>query len=373
MLTAHRPEKAASAPVPSWAQAAGMTLLAGDLHCHVTPPDPPGHVDRDPAQTVDLVEREGLDFAVLTPHVTSRFFTDPGLRGAVLEGRALLRAAIDARPHKATFIVGMEYTDPRFGHVGAAFADVEAVLGEVPIDVARADPARYFERFVAHGGVLVLNHPLVTPLDSGIAIARADLSWRPLTAPGPFPPEIVAIDALAQGVEAFNVSATELRDRFLLHDTTRTLSATLARMDREIPKRGRRMTPVGGSDSHSDYIRATTFVWSRGRGEAEIRDAIVAGRVCVRSPEACSLQARTPGGAWVGVGGSIHGAQIEVHAEGGEVEIFVDGAKAATPRSGEAAVVTLPEGRCAVVRARVGAGYSAPIYGNCPFADGATP
>ena len=55
---------------------------------------------------------------------------------------------------------------------------------------------------------------------------------------------------------------------------------------------GRRLIPVGGSDSHTHHLRATTFLLSRGRGEAEIRDALVSGRVCVRGPEACS-SART--------------------------------------------------------------------------------
>lgn len=373
MYSAHRPEAVApgSGLPTARGDGAGRVLLAGDLHCHVSPPDAPFEADRGPAETVDLAVAEGLDFAVLTPHVGAGFFTDPDDRRAVLAARARLRAEIGRRGGHTTFIVGMEYTDHRFGHVGAAFADLEAVLADVPVEVAREQPARFFERFVARGGLLVVNHPLVTPLDSVISIARADLSWRPFSATGPFPPEIEAVDRLAQGFEAFNLTATHLRDRYLLRDTTRTIVDTLARLDREIVARGRRMTPVGGSDSHSHHLRATTFVWSRGRAEAEIREAIAEGRVCVRDPAACSLTARSPGGAWVGVGGAVSGDALEVRARGKDIEILVDGARRATPASGVAAEIRLAGGRCAVVRARVGPGYSAPIYANCPFAEAA--
>ena len=104
-------------------------------------------------------------------------------------------------------VQGAEYTDHRYGHVGVAFGDLEKVLGEVPTDEARSHPERFFERYVAGGGLfLTLNHPLVTPIESVFPMARADLSWRPWTARGPFPDEVGAIDGLAQNVEAYNLS-----------------------------------------------------------------------------------------------------------------------------------------------------------------------
>jgi predicted metal-dependent phosphoesterase TrpH len=370
MLTAYRPDPIPKGPGPAWTQTESppRRLLAGDLHCHVFPPDPAFHVDREPAETVERAAAEGLDFLVLTPHVGAGFFTNPGQRSAVLADRARLRAEVERQRPKTTFIFGMEYTDGRYGHVGVAFADLEAVLAEVPVEVAANHPEHFFERFVQRGGLLTINHPLVTRLDSIVSEARADRSWRPFTTPGPFPPEIQAIDRLAQGVEVYNLAAAHLRDRILLHDSRHTLVATLARLDREIVARGRRMTPVGGSDSHTHHLRATTFVWSRGATEAEIREGIAEGRVCVRSHEACSFEARAPGGAWVGVGGAVSGASLEARASGDDVEVLLDGVRAATPASGAIARVALPEGRCAVVRARVGEGYSAPIYANCPFA-----
>ncbi|MEO7328141.1 MAG: hypothetical protein ABI193_06165 [Minicystis sp.] len=343
-------------------------LLAGDFHCHVQPPDSTGEVSRSVPETVELAHREKLDFVVLTPHVWSRFFEEPRLRAAVREGRAYLRNTLAALPTEGTlFLLGMEYTDHRYGHVGASLADVEAVLDELPVEESRLHPERYFERFVARGGVLTINHPLVTPLDSIVAIARADLSWRPFTSTGPFPPEIQALNGLAQGLEVFNLSATELRDRFLLGDSKHTLTATLARMDQEILHQQRRLTPLGGSDSHSHHLRATTYVLARSRDEAGIRDAVLGGRVCVRSPEACSFALRAPNEAWIGVGGSIHGAAFEARAEGEDIEILVDGTPTRAPLAGELTRIEVDPARCSVIRARVGEGYSAPIYANCSF------
>jgi hypothetical protein len=347
-----------------------LTLLAGDMHCHVAPPDDPPHVTRGVPETVELAASEGLDFVVLTPHVGALFFQDDDHRAYVRQTLAALRRAVStAKPTRTRFIVGMEYTDHRFGHVGLGFADLDKVLGDVPASDARARPELFFERYVAHGGVLVVNHPLVTPLESFVSIARADLSWRPFTSEEPFPAEIAAVDRLAQGFEAYNLTATHLRDRYLLGDTEHTIHATTLLLDRAIPARARRMTPVGGSDSHSAHLRATTFVWSRGRSEEAIRDAIVAGRACVRDPAACSLEARAPGRAWLTVGSAIAGVSaVEVRAKGESIDIRLDGARVAEPASGEVVRVAVSPGKCSVLRAIVDEGYSAPIYVNCPFA-----
>ena len=70
-----------------------------------------------------LAREEGLDFVVLTPHVPARFFQDDGLREAVLVEQDRLREELSARSGgRTTFVIGMEYTDHAYGHVGAAFA-----------------------------------------------------------------------------------------------------------------------------------------------------------------------------------------------------------------------------------------------------------
>ncbi len=344
-------------------------LLAGDMHCHVSPPDHPSDVTRGLPDTVKLARKEGLDFVVLTPHVWSRFFADAELRQAVSEGQAFLRAAIAKESSDVLLLPGFEYTDHGYGHVGMSFANVDDVLDAVPLDVAKAHPEKFMETWVSKGGVLVVNHPMVTPIDSVFAMARADLSWRPFTAKGPFPAEIDAVNRLAQGFEAFNLSAAHLRDRWLLHDGTITLRTTLSRLDHEIIAQGRRMTPVGGSDSHGMHLRATTFVLAKTRTAEGVREAIVAGRTCVRDPAACSLIARA-GGKEVAVGGALSDvSSIEVSARGDEIVVFLDASMVATPKSGTFVSVAVPK-TCSVLRARVDEGYSAPIYVNCPFAKG---
>jgi hypothetical protein len=343
-------------------------ILAGDLHVHVTPPDGPPHVTRGLEETIALAREEDLDFVVLTPHIWANFFESPDLRAAVSQELADLQRAISNESvGNTTFIVGFEYTDFGFGHVGAAFADLDEVLAAVPLDEATASPGRFFEEYVKRGGLLIINHPLLVPLESAIDVARWDLSWRPFFDPGPFPEEIQTADRLAQGVEVFNLAIAELRDRFLLWDSRSTLRSTFSRIDREIVKRGRPMIPLGGSDSHSGHVRATTFVLSRGRSPQAIREALLAGRVCVRDPAGCSFMVRAGDGPWLSVGSSIQGVQsLRAKARGLSVKILVNGRLIEASDSAEVKI-PLDASRCSVIRAQVDEGYSGPIYANCPF------
>jgi len=345
-----------------------MEVVAGDLHCHVAPPDDASDVSRALPATADLARAEGLSFVVLTPHVWSRFFADDKLRDIVSKSQRDLRAAI-AIEEKRTgilFIPGFEYTDHQYGHVGVSFGDLDAVLGEVPRVEATLHPERFFERWVARGGLLVINHPLVTPIpSSSFTMARADLSWRAFTAEGPFPAEINEVTRLAQGFEAFNLTATHLRDGYLLRDGEATIRATLDRLDREVRVQGRRIAAVGGSDTHEDHLRATTFVLATARTESAIREAIVRGRTCIRDGAACTFVARAENGPIAHVGDAIEQAEhVEVSARGKDVEIFLDGKTVAKTETESFTRVTVPD-RCAVLRARVGIGWSSPIYVNC--------
>ena len=356
----------------------GLRLLAGDFHLHVAPPDRGPHVVRSLEATVALAEREGLDFAVLTPHFRAPFFQDEEARVRAVAELRDLAARLERleRPEGggASFYVGFEYTDWVSGHAGAMFGDLEAILAELPVAATRAAPERFFERWVETGGLLVINHPFLLPLDTAIPVATWDLSWRPLHQPGPFPPEIEALHRLAQGWEAYNLQIAHLRDRLLLDDEERSLLDILAAMDREILRAERRIAPVGGSDSHSHHLRATTFVFARENSAEAIREAVVEGRTCVRSREACSLFVRSPG-ATVGVGGSLSGVtEVEVWIaaapwrDRGRAELIVRGEpRPLEPR--EVTRVEVPEDRCTLIRARVGAGFSGPIYVNCPFAE----
>jgi hypothetical protein len=375
MGSSFRPNVAGVAGAALTTHASRFQLLAGDLHCHVSPPDGDSDVTRGFDETAELAKEEGLDFVALTPHVASRFFSSEGARAKVRAGQHTLRdeiAAYDAAPDaknakKILFTPGFEYTDYKYGHVGVAFADLDAVLDALPTAEAKDHPERFFERWVESGGTLVANHPLVTPIPTSIfAIARADLSFRPWTSKQPSPPEMLAVARLAQGFEAYNVPASHLRDRLLLGDSEKTLHDTLLRLDREIVAQGRRMTPVGGSDSHGHNLRATTFVLAEARTVKGVRDAVVAGRVCIRAADACTLEARLPEGEWITVGDALpKTSAIEVRAHGDGIDVIVNGAVVATPRSDEVVKVTVQSGVCSVLRARVGEGYSAPIYIGC--------
>lgn len=343
-------------------------LLAGDLHCHVKPPDADWDVVRGLDETIVLSRTEGLDFIVLTPHVGARFFMDPSAREQVLAAQTQLRADIAASAHGDIVVIpGFEYTDHEYGHVGASFADLSAVLEDVPLAEATVHPQRFFERWVARGGLLVLNHPLITPLPGAIfPVARYDLSWRPITSPTlRVPPEIAKIDELTQAFEVFNLSAFDLRDRLLLALPRTSLDATFGALDARVTTRRRRIAAVGGSDTHSHHLRATTFLLSEGRKPQQIRDAITQGRTCVRDPAACSFEARAPGGRWVSIGEAIEGVtEVDVIATGSSIEVQLNGKLVSEPASDEIDRVAVPSA-CSSLRARVGAGFSAPIYLNC--------
>jgi hypothetical protein len=364
---------AATAPEP-------YQLLAGDFHCHVSPPDWDQEANRDLPGTVRLAKEEHLDFVVLTPHVGARFFLDEDRRLDELEALRELRAEIARQaPGGPLLVAGFEYTDHRQGHLGFSFADLDRLLARLSAQHLARRPQDFMQGWVDAGGLIVVNHPLVTPLDSTFAIARADLSWRPWTRPdaetGVFPAEIVAAHHLAQAFEAYNLTAAHIRDRYLGPPGAGTYAETLARLDDEILAQQRRIIPLGGSDSHENHLRATTFVLARERTVEGVREAVLAGRVCVRDWRACTLRARVaglpggPGGVWQPPGAAFSNAgAIEVRASGADVRVLVNGQPAAHPRAGEIALLRLDPDRCSVVRAEIDGGAAAPLYANCTFA-----
>src|SRR5450432_1456316 len=187
MMSAYRPP-----PPPRTRN--GLLVLAGDMHCHVLPADSRGHVDRGVPETIAIAKAEGLDFVLLTPHVRARFFADPVRRASALAAqRALEGELVRSPPGELLVLRGIEYTDFEYGHLTMGFADLEDVLASLSLEDARANPELFMQRWIQHGGVLAINHPVLTPLPSyPLSVARRDLSWRPFLEDGPFPPEIVA-------------------------------------------------------------------------------------------------------------------------------------------------------------------------------------
>jgi len=365
MVTAYRPTPLAR---PAWADP--YVLLAGDGHCHVSPPDNPWHVERNLATTIEIARDEDLDFIVLTPHVPARFFADPELREYVArEQRALVESVSRMGVTDLALIVGFEYTDHDFGHATVAFADLDRVLATVLLDEAAAHPALFFERYSALGGLVWVNHPYFLPVDSSLPTADWNLSWRGWTTRRELPEEIAAIERTMVGAEAYNLTLDHLRDRFVGGDAHASLDSAMRQLELEMRRQQRRLVPTGGTDSHQEYLRSTVFVLAEGRGLAQIRDAFLRGRVCIKSPNACSLQVRLPGGAWRPLGASVRSeSSIEVRAFGDEIEVLVDGQSVAIPSSGEVVRIPVSADRgCTFVRVRVDGGESAWSYVNCAF------
>lgn len=347
-----------------------LLLLAGDMHCHVAPPDGADDVSRDFDETVTLAKDHHLDFVLLTPHVWSRFFADASKRAIVEQGQTDLRATIakakaDGTDGGVLFVPGFEYTDYGWGHVGASFANLDDVLADVSLEEGAAHPEKFFQAWTARGGTLVVNHPFVTPLDSIFAMARADLSWRAWTTKKTPPSEIQAIERLLTGVEAYNSQVTHLRDAILLANPRVSMDATMKKLDALVVAQRRRVVPAGGSDSHGMQLAATTWLLATSRTVEGVHQAIVEGRTCVRNPNACSFEVKV-GDAWKPVGTALGGVdEIEVRANGSEIEVIANGEVVARPESETAVRVTTKKSECTVVRARVDEGMSAPIYANC--------
>lgn len=345
-------------------------ILAGDLHCHVLPPDAAHHVSRELPEVLTRAEEEALDFVVLTPHVPARFFMDDEMRGWVLRTQSDLRARIARLRPSLVVIPGFEYTDHHYGHVGVAFADPSDVLASLSAEDARAAPERFFELWVARGGLLTINHPVNRPLvGSPFHELAYDLSWRGFSG-RPVPREVAWITEHAQTLETFNSTVTELRDLFVVGEEDRSLREAAHLADRVAREQRRRFAAVGGSDSHGHWLRATTFVLATERSAAGLHEALTSARTCVRGPEACTLEVRPAGGAWQGVGDAIHvrpegAATFEGRATGDDVTFVVDGAIVARASSGGVASFPVPTDRCSVIRAMVGRSWSSGIYVNC--------
>jgi hypothetical protein len=346
-------------------------ILGGDLHCHVLPPDTSHHVSRELPEVLTLAQEESLDFVVLTPHVPARFFMDDEMRGWVLRTQADLRARIARLRPSLVVVPGFEYTDHRYGHVGAAFAEPSDVLASLTPEEARANPERFFELWVARGGILTINHPVNRPLPrSPFHELAYDLSWRGFGV-GPVPAEVAWITRHAHTLETFNSTVTELRDLFVVGAEDRSLREAAHLADQVARTQHRRLAAVGGSDSHGHWLRATTFVLATERSAEGVRQALAAARTCVRGPEACTLEVRPAGGAWMGVGDALTteargpAATFEGRASGDDAAFVVNGTIVATARSGDVASFPVPTDRCSVVRAIVGRSWSSGIYVNC--------
>ncbi|MEM9189061.1 MAG: hypothetical protein AAGF12_07785 [Myxococcota bacterium] len=359
MASAYRPDDHRSIDVGPY------QLLAGDFHCHVSPPDVPSHVDRNLQETVELAAEENIDFLVLTPHIWGQFYADPQLRDFALDALDALEASAPETDILLTY--GFEYSTGR-GHASMGFADLDEVLAGVSPEEFAANPDLFFQRWNERGGLIVINHPLLTPTRSLVANARWNLSWRPWTSFGPHSADIRSIHRRAVGYEAENSAVTHLRDEFLVARPHSSRRAVLRLMDRTMLRERRRLVPIGGSDSHSHHLRAVTFVLATERSLAGVRAAVQAGRVCVRDPAACTLEASADGGPYRPLGSALRAEEtIRVRWRAGAGTLIAGGRE--HPFETELELPASEE--CTIVRAETSAGASGPIFVNCAFAEGA--
>ena len=169
------------------------------------------------------------------------------------------------------------------------------MLAGLSAEDARASPERFFELWVARGGILTINHPVNRPLPkSPFHELASDLSWRAFRG-GVVLREVAWITEHAQTIETFNTTVTELRDLFIVGEEDRSLREASHLADRVARAQHRRFAAVGGSDSHGHWLRATTFVLASERSAEGIRQALASARTCVRGPEACTLEVRPRG------------------------------------------------------------------------------
>lgn len=275
----------------------------GDLHQHVTPPDRPGDVFATLERFQAAARREGIDFAVLTPHIW-----ESRARG---QRDAQEIAAWLGEPktgHNPPLVIrAIEHTRSSPGHIMIGFLDERAFAEEIK----RTGAARPLAlRLLDRGALVFLNHPMGIPERVAFFHDRFDPSWKPLTRPEAFAREDPALRAEAEeilarchGFEVLNRSIAFV-ERLTGTPRERThLDKAFCALDREVLRQRRRMVGIGGSDNHAVFFAGATWVDARALTADAIREAILAGRVVVGGKAATALRAttdRAPGGGGVG-------------------------------------------------------------------------
>lgn len=370
---AHKPPPASKVQVPTPPGQAPLKLYGGDMAFRISPPDRADEIKRSRDTTLLMMRRSKLDFVMMTPRVPARFFLDAKEVDRVKQEWTELRQKLDTVPDpKPLLLTGLTYVDDQQGSASVLFIDVPALLHELPPLALKHDPGLFFRVAHALGGVIVAKHPLATPakvpVDSPMRYARRDRSWHPLTQPQEKePPDIVAADEMMFGMEAYNVPVSIWRDKLAYDDEQHSIGEVLRRMDEEIFRRGRRLVPVGGTDSRDKLMRATTFIAASGLNPQALREGLLRGRVCVRSPQPCSLRVYVDDeGLPQGVGAAVRAKRQVEFDWTGEGELFRDGESLGT-FSGKANLAA--DGQCHLFRLAQEGGYSAPVYVNCTFAE----
>lgn len=347
-------------------------LWAGDMNFHISPPDDPKRIRRTLRESVDLLSKSGLDFVFVTPQIPARFWDSADQFERVRREWSSIQQTMSSMSDKLPLImVGAEYVDDKNGSATIVGVDIPKALNEVSREDLKTNPTAFINLLWMRGALVYLNTPLATPLkapvDSHQRYNSVDRSWKPMTKPSAgYPKDILAINNVYDGMEAYSVPLSVWRDQYVQGDPVASVGAVMSRLDLEIIRKKRRLIPIGGSDSRSSLIRPTIYIAAPERTPEALRQGLTQGRVCVRSPLPCGLRVFAddqPVAA--GVGDHIVAQQhIDIRWEGGEGELFRNAESVGTFEGRTLQPTSRSE--CHIYRLVVDGGYSAPFYVNCP-------
>lgn len=354
-----------------------MRLFAGDMNFHYAPPDDVTEVRRDQKQSMELLDKSELDFVIVTPKLKARFWENSGELEKVYRDWQVTSQAFSSmgEGHPLLFL-GAEYHDDQWGSASLIASDFAGALGELSKlsrDQLKSLPNLLFEYVKLQRGLVVLNTPLATPLkvpfDSPLKYARTDRSWRPLSRKGlkvsELPKDIQWLNANYNAMEAYSVPVSIWRDKYVLEDELASTREVLALADKTSLQLNRRILTTAGTDSRGRLVRATIFVAAPERSKDRILDGLRAGRVCLRSPTACTARMYADGsGLAMHVGGAVSGAKTVEFAWPGEGQLYRNGELVDTFTDRTRTQPARP-GVCDIYRVHVDNGFSGPFYVNC--------
>lgn len=372
---AHKPPAAHTVQPVTPAGSPTLKLWAGDANFQL--PEGDFKASLDLPKVLQTIKKSGLDFVFFTPAQKNRFYEDQtSLDGAVQRWREIRQFLETVPEPKPLFLPGLQVVDKAHGTVSLLFLDFPAMTVDLKSKNFRQSPQLFFYSAKAFGGLLFIDTPYATPVRVPVQgpdrFTSQDRSWRPITDGTrdmkSYPAEIQAADELAYGLEAYSIPVSVWRDQYGLDNPLFSIVSSMQRMDDEILRRQRRMVPIAGSDSRQGkHLHPTMYIAAPSRTPQALREGMLRGRVCIRSPEPCAVRVYADDdGLPQGVGASIKAKQrIELRWQG-EGEVFRNGVSYGA-FDGRATVPA--ESQCTVLRLVVDGGYSAPIYVNCPFAD----
>ncbi|GIW71193.1 MAG: hypothetical protein KatS3mg102_0735 [Planctomycetota bacterium] len=324
------------APPPS---TAGMLWLAGDLHAHVTPPDPnaDGHVTISPEQTVALAACNGLDFVGLHPHL----WAAPHLYEESFQRFAERLQRLGEPGRRPVVLPGFELTGPA-GHALLVLRRPEHALLVGELERRQDRIGVLLERVPARDRLLVPTHPLTHRLRIPFFPDYA----RPWREPeGGSPAAFSQLTVQHYLGEPVTAAVDGLEALTLLHHLGElavgrrgeelALDAVFRALDARIAAQRRRQIATGGSDNHRELLVPTLWVLARGRDRDAIFEALAGGRIVVGGPEARSFMARTElEPHWQPVGAALRAERRVELRWRGRAALVIDGERRVVARGG---------------------------------------